>query len=188
MKPVKRIEKSIETLISNKTRIKLLVRFFLNPESTSYLRKLEEEFDESTNAIRVELNRFEQAGLLTSFTETNKKVFRANENHPMYREINSLVKKYLGLDQIVEHLANKVGNLRKAYLTGNIAMGLPGESIEVILIGDDFKTDKIDDLTKKAEEFIKRKVVYTLVETPHSASALKKCCNYLLIWEKTKNN
>ena len=55
----------IETLISSKTRIKLLLKFFLNSNTTSYLRSLESEFGESTNAIRVELNRLENAGMLS---------------------------------------------------------------------------------------------------------------------------
>ena len=54
----------IETLISSKTRIKLLLKFFLNSNTTAYLRSLESEFGESTNAIRIELNRLEEAGML----------------------------------------------------------------------------------------------------------------------------
>ena len=43
----------LDTLIQSKTRLKLLLRFFLNPESSAYLRGLAQEFDESTNAVRV---------------------------------------------------------------------------------------------------------------------------------------
>lgn len=56
----------LDTLIQSKTRLKLLLRFFLNPDSSAYLRGLAQEFDESTNAVRVELNRFEEAGLIQS--------------------------------------------------------------------------------------------------------------------------
>ena len=65
----------IEGLITSKTRIKLLLKFFLNSETKSYLRSLESEFDESSNSIRVELNRLEAAGLLQSNLEGNKKIF-----------------------------------------------------------------------------------------------------------------
>ena len=68
----------IETLISSKTRIKLLLKFFLNSSSRSYLRGLETEFGDSSNAIRLELNRFEKAGMLKTCTEGNKKYFQAN--------------------------------------------------------------------------------------------------------------
>jgi DNA-binding transcriptional regulator PaaX len=66
----------IETLISSKTRIKLLLKFFLNSNTTAYLRSLEEEFGESTNSIRIELNRFEKAGFLASHSQANKKYLR----------------------------------------------------------------------------------------------------------------
>ena len=68
----------IETLISSKTRIKLLLKFFLNSNTTSYLRGLEGEFGESSNAIRVELNKLEEAGMLSSEVKGNKKMFKAN--------------------------------------------------------------------------------------------------------------
>lgn len=63
----------IETLISSQTRIKLLLKFFLNSNTKAYLRSLESEFSESSNAIRLELNRLEQSGMLSSFMEGNKK-------------------------------------------------------------------------------------------------------------------
>ena len=68
----------LDTLISSKTRVKLLLKFFLNSNTRSYLRSLETEFGESTNAIRIEINRFEQAGMLSSELVGNKKMFRAN--------------------------------------------------------------------------------------------------------------
>ena len=77
----------IDSLITNKTRIKLLLRFFLNTGSRSYLRGLESEFGESTNAIRLELNRFEEAGLLVSSMDKNKKMFQANRHHPLFDDI-----------------------------------------------------------------------------------------------------
>ena len=62
----------IETLISSKTRIKLLLKFFLNSSNSSYLRGLESEFGESSNSIRLELNKLEKAGLLKSNQEGTK--------------------------------------------------------------------------------------------------------------------
>ena len=81
----------LETLISSKTRIKLLLKFFLNDKATSYLRGLENEFGDSTNSIRQELNRFEKAGMLVSYTEGNKKYFKANTRHPLYQDTHNLL-------------------------------------------------------------------------------------------------
>jgi len=40
----------LDSLITSKTRIKLLLKFFLNTSTHAYLRGLADEFGESTNA------------------------------------------------------------------------------------------------------------------------------------------
>ena len=52
----------LDALITSKTRVRLLVKFFLNPTMKAYLRELASEFDESTNSVRLELNRLKEAG------------------------------------------------------------------------------------------------------------------------------
>lgn len=106
----------IETLISSKTRIKLLLKFFLNSSTSSYLRHLESELGESTNGIRLELNRFEKAGMLTSQVQGNKKIFKANKNHPLFDEINSIVLKYIGFDKIIDQVVEKLGAVEQVYV------------------------------------------------------------------------
>ena len=65
----------LETLITSKTRINLLLKFFLNSKNTAWLRSLESEFPETSNAIRLELLRLERAELLKSRFVGNKKVY-----------------------------------------------------------------------------------------------------------------
>ena len=109
----------LDTLITSKTRVKLLLKFFLNGNSSSYLRNLENEFGESSNAIRIELNRFEDAGLLTSSLQGNRKYYQANQTHPLYKDINNIVFKYVGIDKIVENVIRKLGDLEKVFLCGD---------------------------------------------------------------------
>ncbi|MBT6836211.1 MAG: ArsR family transcriptional regulator, partial [Bacteroidetes bacterium] len=111
----------LDTLITSKTRIKLMLKFFLNSSSSSYLRGLESEFGESSNAIRLELNRFEQAGLLASFLKSNRKYFKANTKHPLFRDIHSLLRKYVGIDEIIDSVIEKMGDVKEVYLTGDFA-------------------------------------------------------------------
>lgn len=75
----------LDSLITSKTRIELLVKFFLNSSMKSYLRGLADEFGESTNAIRLELNHLEEAELLRAGYEGNKKVYQANPSHPLFQ-------------------------------------------------------------------------------------------------------
>lgn len=85
----------LSSLISSKTRLRLLKKLFVDPSIRSYLRALAEEFQESTNSVRLELNRLEAADMLLSSREGNKKYFRANTAHPLYEEIHKMVLKDL---------------------------------------------------------------------------------------------
>ncbi|HHS95669.1 MAG TPA: ArsR family transcriptional regulator [Phaeodactylibacter sp.] len=149
----------IETLISSKTRIKLLLKFFLNSNTTAYLRSLQAEFGESTNGIRVELNRMEKAGMLSSKTVGNKKIFQANTKHPLFKEINSIIMKYVGLDSIIENVVKRLGKVQKVYLAGKFSKGLDSQVIDLIFVGDVDKAYLIT-LIEKSEKLIKRKIRY----------------------------
>lgn len=159
----------LDALIQSKTRLKLLLRFFLNPESEAYLRGLAQEFGESSNAVRVELNRFEQAGLIVPHKEGNKKVFQVNTDHPMYSDLQRIAFKHFGIDQIVDEVIKKLGNVEAVYLTGDLARGLDVPVIDIALIGEHIDVAYLAELVKKAEELIKHKmrtVVYDITEKP----------------------
>jgi len=151
----------VETLISSKTRIKLLVKFFLNSKTTGYLRNLESEFGESTNAIRVELNKFEKAGMLQSFFEGNKKIFKANTGHPFFEDIHNIVRKYVGIDKIVDNIVKRLGDVNRVYLVGEVSRGLDSRIIDLLIIGN-IDRSYLADLVAKAEPMIKRKIRYVI--------------------------
>lgn len=174
----------IDTLISSKTRIKLLLKFFLNSNNTAYLRNLEEEFQESTNSIRIELNRFEEAGLLYASAEGNKKIFKVNTSNSFFNDLHSLVKKYFGIDRIIEEIILKLGDLQYAYLAGNLAKGLNDEVIELVLIGE-INKEYLDRLLKKVESEVSRNVkVKTYATLDEALGKELKMSTYLLLWSK----
>ena len=148
----------LDTLIQSKTRLKLLLRFFLNPESSAYLRGLAQEFDESTNAVRVELNRFEEAGLIQSHKDGNKNMYQVNTNFPMFNELQTIAFKHFGIDQIIEQVIEKLGDVEAVYLTGDLARGLDSKVVDVTLIGTDIDNSYLARLVEKAEELIGRKI------------------------------
>lgn len=155
----------LDTLITSKTRIKLLLKFFLNSNASSYLRNLENEFRESTNGIRLELNKFEKAGLLTSRMSGNKKLYCANTKHPLFSDIHNILLKYIGFDQIINNVISKLGNVNKVYLVGSFARGVDSEVIDLLLVGDDINREYLARLSSKGEKMIKRKIRYLVYKT-----------------------
>jgi len=151
----------IETLISNKTRIKLLLKFFLNSSTSSYLRGLESEFGDSSNAIRLELNRLEKAEMLKSSLNGNKKIFTANTAHPLFKDIHNLILKHVGIDKIINTVADRLGDLDEVYLTGTFAKGMDSQIIDLIFVGNIEKNYLIQ-LVEKVEKLIQRKIRYII--------------------------
>ena len=158
----KHTEGILASLITSKTRLKLLLKFFTHPDARGHLRGLAEEFGDSTNAVRIELNKLEEAGLLTSASEGQKVVYHVNKTNPFYSDLVSMVSKYLGFDQLIESVLEKVGDLEAAYVVGDYASGVDSGTIELVLVGNVF-TDVIDDLVERVESRINRKIKYSLI-------------------------
>jgi hypothetical protein len=172
-----------DSLITSKTRLRLLMKFFINQHTSAYLRNLANEFNESTNSIRQELNRFEEADLLKSETIQNKKIYKANTRHPFFDDIHRLLLKYIGIDQIVDEVVSRVGNLIKAYVTGDFAKGNPGNIIDIVLIGNNFDNEYINKLVRKAEENVSFKIRYITIEPEQESNFIKSDETALLVWQ-----
>ena len=173
----------LQALITSKTRVRLLMKFFLNSRNTSYLRDLAGEFNESTNAIRVELNHLEEAGLLESNKEGNKKVFKANDKHPLYGSIRQLVLRHTGIDHVVDNVVKKLGSLQQAYVVGSFARGLDHPVIDLVLVGREIDTPYLLFLIEKAEKLVDRKIRYMHIHPSEAESILKGYPEALLLWK-----
>ena len=162
-----------------------MLKFFLNSNTKSYLRNLEQEFGESSNAIRVELNRLEGADLLRSEVMGNRKYFTANTNHPLFKDINNIVKNFVGIDKLIERVINLIGNLETAYITGDLARGVDSQIIDLVLVGKNLETSYIEQLVSKAENMIERKIRY-LILTEIQMTDYFKNKPVVLIWTQDK--
>jgi len=178
---VKKSKKLINTLITSKTRIKLLLKFFLNPNNSAYLRGLSNEFGESTNSIRLELNRLEDANMINSEVDGNKKLFKVNKFHPFYEDVNQIVRKYLGIDVIVNNIIKGLGTPQFMYLTGDLAKGKESNLIDLILVGDINQAYLIE-VVAKTEKLIARKIRYLIYSEDEFQNTDIQKENLLLIW------
>ena len=125
----------LESIITSKTRIQLLLRFFMNPERKAYLRELATELGESSNGIRVELDRLEKAKLLESEPDGRTISYRANTAHPLFADIQSIVQKSLGIDRLIEDVIARLGDVKLAFITDDYARGIDSGVIDIVIVG-----------------------------------------------------
>ena len=148
----------LESLITSKTRLRLLVKFFLNIANKGYLNSLANEFGESTNSVRKELNNLSSAGYLEKHNENNKVIYSANIDHPLFKVIQKIIHKHLGIEEILETVYNRIGDVEKVLLLGDYAKGIDSGVIEVLIVGDKINKKYLDEISPKIEKKIKRKV------------------------------
>ena len=163
------------------------MRLFLNPHARSYLRELAREFSVSTNAVREELNQLTKTNLLKSHKNGRNVYYAANPDHPLFPELKSMVGKVMGMDQVIDGIVSRLGDLERAYLIGDYAEGKDTGIIDLILVGN-INGYHLADLSKKTERYINRKI-RTLVLSRKEYSAFEekmRTQTHLLLWEGRK--
>lgn len=99
-----------------------------------------------------------------------------------------MVSKVMGIDQVIDGIVNRLGDLEMAYLLEDYAEGKDTGIIDILLVGD-INQYHLNDLTRKTERYIKRKIRTLVV----SIEELEKYRPILagrpsvLIWERTES-
>ncbi|MGE8377174.1 MAG: ArsR family transcriptional regulator [Sphingobacterium sp.] len=157
----------LDSLITSKTRLKLLIKFFVSASNRGYLRGLADEFKESTNAIRRELNQLTDAGYLIREESDNKIFYRVNVKHSLFYSLRELIHKFLGIEAFVDKVLEKAGDVEEVALLGDYARGVDSGHIEILVKGDNLDKDYLLQASIKAGTIVDKKVtVYT--SFPHS--------------------
>ena len=110
----------------------------------------------------------------------------ANSEHPLFPELKSMVSKFMGIDQVIAGLVNRLGNLEKAYLIDDYAEGKDTGIIDLLLVGD-VNYYHLNDMSRKTERYIKRKI-RSLVLTAKEYEVFMQEMTHrpcVLIWENS---
>ncbi len=145
------------TLITSKMRVQILMRLFLNPDSRAYLRELAQEFEASPGHVRSELQQLSEAGLLASEKDGRQVLYRAERSHPLFPELQSMVRKALGMDRILDSIVERLGRLEQVWLIDDYAVGRDTGLIDLVLVGD-IDRNNLADIVAKTERYIERKI------------------------------
>ena len=150
----------LDKIFTGKIRVQLLTKLLLNPANIVYLRGLERDLGVSSNTVRLELNKLSEMQLIQEHTETintKTKNYTVNTKHPMFKSLRGVIMQYVGLDQIIENVLEKLGNVDEVYLTGDLALGKNSPFIDLVLVGDIDKA-YLYNLIEKAETLIDKKI------------------------------
>ena len=150
------------SLITSKTRLRMLIKFFVSAANNGYLNGLASEFNESTNSIRKELNNLSAAGYLLKSKENNRVVYNANTSHPMFDVLQKIVRQHLGIEEIVETVIERIGDVDQIALTGEYANGIDSGNIEIVINGSKVNNEYLKNIKSKIKKKIGREVTFLL--------------------------
>ena len=140
----------------------MLIKFFVSAANKGYLNGLANEFNESTNSIRKELNNLSDAGYLLKSKQNNRVIYNADIKHPLFKVLQKIVRQHLGLEEIVETVISRMGDLDIIALTGDYANGIDSGIIEIVIIGDDVNMDYLENIKFKIKDKISRGVIFII--------------------------
>ena len=150
----------LDNIFSGKIRIALLTKLLLNPASKVYLRGLERDLGVSSNTVRLELNKLQEMHLIEAQEDSdNSKVknYVVNQGHPMFKTLRGIIMQFVGLDQIVDQIVKKLGNLDQVFLTGDLAEGKNSPFVDLVIVGNVDKAYMYQ-LIEKVEPLIQKKI------------------------------
>jgi hypothetical protein len=90
----------------------------------------------------------------------------------MFNIMQAIVRKHLGIEDIVNRILNKIGSIQKIILLGDYAHGIDSGTIDVLIVGNEIDKNYLDEIQLKIEKKIKRKVNFLISSTGTSQKGL----------------
>jgi len=174
----------LEILCKSKIRQKIILTFVYNRGKEFYLSEIARMVKTSAGTAQRELNRLMSQDLITFRKRGNLNIYRLNESYSLLDEIESIVRKTIGIEA---QLANELGKMRGvgfAFIFGSYAKGgfRSHSDIDLFIIG----TPDEDDVFKavqKIEDSVGREINYRLDEGRGFAEKVKANSFYREILE-----
>ncbi|MBS3909197.1 MAG: nucleotidyltransferase domain-containing protein [Actinobacteria bacterium] len=177
----------LSTLITSKTRVKLLTLFLTHPDARFYFKNLIERLGVPPSALQTELKKFELIGLLKSEREGNIKFYWVDKSFPLYPELKGIIFKTVGLADRLKEALDKIGHIDVAFIYGSVAKNLEDakSDIDLMVIGDP-DMDALSDVVTAAEHELIREVNYTVFDPKEWKERVAK--NNSFVMDVLKNN
>lgn len=141
--------------------------FFTHPEEMYYVREITRETNEEINAVRRELDRMIDYGLLRSEQRGNRVYYSLNARYVFFDEMLKMVAKTTGLGKKFRQLRRKLGEVEYVMFSGKFVRGIKPQrdEVDVLVIGD-IVLPELEALIKDEQVRIGRELNYAVFDLP----------------------
>ncbi|MCD8485160.1 winged helix-turn-helix domain-containing protein [Candidatus Woesebacteria bacterium] len=153
--------KLVDFMIS-RVRVKMIHLFFRNPNEIYYVREITREINEEINAVRRELERMTDAGMLKNEKRGNRLYYYLNKSYDFYPELLRLAAKSSGLGKEIKKARKTIGNPRFVTFSTKFAQykNRAHDEVDILLVGD-VKMQTLTPLIQKEEKRRGHEINYT---------------------------
>jgi hypothetical protein len=155
---------TLQDLFISKVRVKILQSFLSNPNDPFHVRGLVRKTNEEINAVRRELARMENAGIVKKEHRGNRLYYWFRKDYIFYYDLLSLVVKTTELGKAIITNRNKLGKIKFAMLSGKFVRHLEREKDEVdFLIVGKVVLPELANIVREEESRREREINYTIM-------------------------
>lgn len=155
----------LNDIITSKVRIKILELFFGNPTEMYHVRGIVREIDEEINAVRRELMKLEEAGVIKKEARGNRVYYWVRDDYPMYQDLVSMVAKTKGLGSILIANKAKIGKPLYIMFSGRFARHKKkkkDDDVDILIVGE-ITLPELASLIRAEESRRKTEINYTVM-------------------------
>lgn len=156
----------LSDLLVSKVRVKMLSLFFEKSNDMFYVREITRLIKEEINAVRRELDRLLECGLLKSEQRANRLYYYLNKKYLYYQELQRIIIKTSGLGKKIRKYRRKLGSLSYVVFTGAFLNKekLNKDELDILVIGE-VVLPELESLVKAEEKEFGREINYAVLET-----------------------
>ncbi len=154
----------LQDFMISRVRVQIIELFFGQPDEMFFVREITRQIKEEINAVRRELDRMLEAGMLKSEERGNRLYYYLNKHYTFYSELLRMVTKSNGLGLKLAKLRKKLGNVKFIMFSGKFVRTdlSRGSEVDVLIVGDVVLAE-LEAIMKEEEQRIGREISYTVL-------------------------
>lgn len=130
---------NLEDIITSKVRVKILDLFFSNLTEMYHVRGIVREIEEEINAVRRELERLENAGILKKEPRGNRIYYFVRHDYSGFGDLLSIVAKSTGMGKQICESRSKLGKVSFVMFSGKFVrrkLSKKDDNVDVLVVGE----------------------------------------------------
>ncbi|MEA2977844.1 MAG: hypothetical protein QOF19_3364 [Alphaproteobacteria bacterium] len=160
----------LASTLFSQAQLRVLSLLVGHPDQKFYGSEIIRLAQSGSGAVQRELAKLTKAGILNVASSGNRKVYQANKQSPIFKELRGIILKTVGLIEPIRRALDKFkGKIDFAFVYGSIAKGsdTARSDIDLIIVGNELEYSEVFGTLQKAEQALHRPVnpnLMTLIE------------------------